>query len=242
MTLPNAATLYDVIAATWPAAQTRDVGPWTIRQGRGGGSRVSAATARDWYTQNDLFQAEAAMHDLGQRPLFMIRETDDALDQILQEAGYVVKDPSVLYAAPITDIATTRPQPATVFPVWPALTVQREIWASGGIGPDRLAVMDRAATPKTTILGRLDETPGGTAFVGNAHGCTMIHALEIAPDCRRRGLAASMTRGAAFWGQSQGAEFLTLITTQANTAANHLYTSLGMTVVGNYHYRTLPED
>ena len=69
----------------------------------------------------------------------------------------------------------------------------------------------------------------------------MIHALEVAQDHRRQGLAAYLTRSSAFWAQTKGAAFLTLVTTQANDAANALYTSLGMTLVGHYHYRTLPE-
>ena len=36
--------LFDVLHATWPAAETRRAGPWTLRRGDGGGSRVSAAT------------------------------------------------------------------------------------------------------------------------------------------------------------------------------------------------------
>ena len=50
-----------------------------------------------------------------------------------------------------------------------------------------------------------------------------------------------MTRAAAFWAQGQGVTWLTLVTTQVNTGANALYTSLGMTLVGQYHYRFLPE-
>ena len=69
----------------------------------------------------------------------------------------------------------------------------------------------------------------------------MIHALEIAVEYRRRGLARHLTQAAAFWAQDQGANYLTLVTTQANAGANALYSSLGMTLVGQYHYRTLPE-
>ena len=69
----------------------------------------------------------------------------------------------------------------------------------------------------------------------------MIHALEISDQHRRQGLARHLTRAAAFWAQDNGAAYLTLVTTQANIGANALYASLGMTLVGQYHYRTLPE-
>jgi ribosomal protein S18 acetylase RimI-like enzyme len=69
----------------------------------------------------------------------------------------------------------------------------------------------------------------------------MVHALEIGAQHRKQGLAQHLTRAAAFWAQENGADYLTLVTTQANVGANALYTSLGMTLVGQYHYRTLPE-
>ena len=239
--LPNAQTLYEVIDATWPAAELQPCGPFTLRRGLNGGSRVSAATATHPATPADITAAADAMRAIGQRALFMIRDTDTRLDAQLADLGYVIKDPVILYAAPIAEIATKQPPPKTVFTAWPALAAQSEIWAQGGIGDGRLAVMDRASGAKTTFLGRIDDRPAGTSYVGIAQGCAMIHALEIDPAFRRRGLAAHMTRATALWGRDNGAGFLTLVTTQANTAANALYTSLGMSVVGHYHYRTLPE-
>ena len=239
--LPNAQTLFAVIDATWPAAEWLPCGPFTLRRGLNGGSRVSAATATHPATPADITAAADAMRALGQSALFMIRDTDTRLDAQLADLGYVIKDPVILYAAPIAEIATKQPPPKTVFTAWPALAAQTEIWAQGGIGCGRLAVMDRASGAKTTFLGRIDDRPAGTSYVGIAQGCAMIHALEIDPAFRRRGLAAHMTRATALWGRDNGAGFLTLVTTQANTAANALYTSLGMSVVGHYHYRTLPE-
>jgi len=69
----------------------------------------------------------------------------------------------------------------------------------------------------------------------------MLHALEVSPLSRRKGLAAHLTRALAFWAIAQGGTHLCLATTKNNTAANRLYTSLGMRIVGQYHYRILPE-
>ncbi len=241
MTLPDAQKLYAVIDGTWPPVAKRAVGPWTIRVDGKGGSRVSAATVEGAFGDDDILEAERAMRDVGQTPLFMIREGEDQLDGALAARGYVIKDPVNLYAAPIAEIATERPPAVTAFTVWPPLAAQAEIWAAGGIGQGRLDVMDRAWQPKTTILGRINDRPAGTVFVGIAADCAMIHALEVAKEHRRQGLAAHLTRAVAFWAQAQGAAFLTLVTTQANPGANALYTSLGMTLVGQYHYRILPE-
>ena len=241
MTLPSTKKLYAVIDGTWPAAAKQALGPWTVRMDDSGSSRVSAATAEAPFTADDIPEAEASMREAGQRPLFMIREGEEDLDRMLAARGYLIKDPVNMYAAPVDQIATQRPPPVTTFEVWPPLAVQTEVWAAGGINKGRIDVMDRARQPKTTLLGRLNDRAAGTVYVGIAGDCAMIHALEVAQDHRRQGLAAYLTRSSAFWAQTKGAAFLTLVTTQANDAANALYTSLGMTLVGHYHYRTLPE-
>jgi len=241
MTFPDAQKLYAVIDATWPARAKQAVGPWTIRLDGRGGSRVSAATAEQPVQDADIPSAQEAMQEAGQAPLFMIRAGDEGLDRDLAARGYVIKDPVNMYAAPVALIATKRPPPVTSFEVWPVLAAQAEIWAAGGVGAGRLDVMDRARAPKTALLGRVKDKPAGTGFVGIAADCAMVHALEIAVDFRRQGLARHLTQAAAFWAQNQGADYLTLVSTQANTGANALYTSLGMTLVGQYHYRILPE-
>ncbi len=241
MTLPTVQTLYGVTAATWPAASAARVGPWTIRAGLGGGSRVSAATAEGPFTADDLPAAQAAMTALGQPSQFMIRSGDGALDDLLSAQGYIVKDPVNLYAAPVSALTTLRPPPVTSFQIWPPLAAQAEIWAAGGIGPARLAVMERAPEPKTTLLGRVGDRPAGTVYIGIHAGTAMIHGLEILPAYRRRGLARHLMHAAGFWAADHAATHLSLIVTRANTAANALYASLGLTLVGQYHYRILPE-
>ncbi|HKL70902.1 GNAT family N-acetyltransferase [Salibaculum sp.] len=234
------AALTDLIDATWPAAYLRRDGPWTIRAGKGGGSRVSAATAHTPPSPDDIPTAEAAMRALGQVPLFMLRDGEEVLDAALAERGYGVKDPVTLYAAPVAQLAL-QPPPITCFRVWPPLAAQREIWAAGGIGPERIAIMDRAGTPKTTILGRCDDTPAGTLFVALHGRAAMVHAIEIPTRFRRRGMARLMVQGAAVWSQEAKAKTLAVLVTKANIAANALYSSLGMRAAAGYHYRIHPE-
>lgn len=238
--LPGAARVLEVLAATWPPFGMQEHGAVTIRDGRGAGSRVSAATIAGDPVDADIAHAEAAMRALDQSPIFMIRPGEARLDTALAARGYAVKDPVTAYVAPIAQLADRRPPPVTTFEVWPPLAVQAEIWIAGGIGPARLGVMNRVTGPRTTILGRLNDSPAGTAFAACHADIAMLHALEVALPARRQGLAAHMLCAAAFWGQGQGAAFLSLVVTDANAAANALYLRLGMQAVSHYHYRFLP--
>ncbi|WP_095587399.1 GNAT family N-acetyltransferase [Actibacterium ureilyticum] len=236
------ATLYTAIAATWPPAATRRVGPWTIRDGQGGGKRVSAATADGPFDAGDLPAAEDAMRALGQDPLFMIRAGDDALDTLLADAGYRVIDPVQVRAIPVADLAQL-PPPVTAFTLWQPLQITQEIWAAGGIGTERLAVMDRVTGPKTSVLGRARDRAAGAAFVAIHGEIAFCHAVEVEPTQRRQKTAVNMMRLAACWAQDRGATTLAVLVTDANDAANALYASLNMQVVGHYHYRIkAPEE
>ncbi|MCG7494557.1 GNAT family N-acetyltransferase [Thalassobius sp. Cn5-15] len=235
--MPDARILYDVADTTWPAATEARLGPWLIRDGQGGGQRVSATVAVDTPTADDIAAAEVEMQALNQYRLFQIRDYDAELDQMLAERGYQIVDPVNLLVADINDIATAFPPPVTAFQVWEPLAIQIDIWAAGGIGPARLDVMRRADCVKTALLGRLNDSPAGAGYVGIHQGVAMVHALEVVPTQRRQGMAQYLMRLAAFWARDNGASHIAVLCTQANTAANALYQGLGMTLAGQYHYR-----
>lgn len=235
-------SIAEIVDGTWPAAAYLPEGPWTLRRGNGGGSRVSAATLEGAFDSGDITRAETAMRNLGQRPLFMIRPEDTALDAELEDRRYEKFDPVNIYECDL-DLLTDIPIPrVTVLVVWEPLAIMKEAWASGGIGPERLAVMARAKGAKTGLLGRYNDKPGGVGFVAIQGDAAMVHALEILPHQRGQGLGKWMMRGAAFWARDHGATRMTVLCTQANDAANGLYSSLGMRVVGQYHYRRTPNE
>jgi GNAT superfamily N-acetyltransferase len=240
--MPDTAHLLKTCDATWPAASTRRLGPWLIREGQGGGQRVSATTALAAPVERDIASAEDAMQALGQPRLFRIHAGDDALDAALAARGYAVVDPVTLWVAPASRLATERAPRVTVFTVWEPLAIQIDIWAAAGIGPGRIAVMHRAPQPKTTLMGRINDHPGGTAFVAAHDGVAMIHALEVLAHQRRHGMARWFLREAAFWARDNAATHVAAICTRANAGANALYASLGMEPVGQYHYRKHRED
>ena len=241
--MPDARRLYRATEVTWPPRKAIEAGPWILRDGAGGGKRVSAATQRAAFDAAiDIPAAEQAMRLMGQPPLFMIRDGDTALDRTLAARNYAVADPVNLYVCPVQNLAD-RPVPLVMaFAVWEPLAIMRELWAQGGIGDARLQVMERAAGPKTGLFGRIADKPAGVGFCALDGDVAMVHALEIAAPFRRNGLAAWMMRQAAHWASDWGAAWMAVLCTTRNEAANALYRGLGMQCVGSYHYRIAPGE
>ncbi len=247
MNLPAAPALHAALETTWPPAERRPCGPFRLRHGAGGGKRVSAATLDgEAAGAAEIDTAEAAMQTMGQAPLFMIRDADawpgdTALDDALDARGYRVVDPTVFYCAPVAAVAQV-PRPMTTFPVWPPLALQTALWQDAGIGPERRAVMARAADPKTAFMARHRNRAAGVAFVAldRQNGIAMLHALEVTPSFRREGVARELVGAIAHWAQGQGAAHFALAVTEANAEAGALYAGLGMTRTAGYHYRQKP--
>ncbi|MDA8585333.1 GNAT family N-acetyltransferase [Rhodobacteraceae bacterium] len=239
MTPPTALQLFEALDATWPAARVIDAGPWRLREGQGGGQRVSSTTRTRSCTESDLETAIAGMQAIDQLPLFMIRADDADLDALLERQGYAVSDPTAIYYVSAADIARDYPR-TTSIPAWPPLAIQREIWAEGGVGNARLAIMERVAAPKTSLLIRIEDTPAATVFLAGNGPITMLHALDVQSANRRRSVGEVALRSAAKWALDHGCHWLALAVTKANDAANALYQKLGMTLATTYHYRTAP--
>jgi len=227
--------LWQVLEASWPAASRTVFGPFIWREGAGGGSRVSAATADTLPDVPALDSIERKFTAANRDALFQLRDTEADFDRMLEQRGYDIVDPTLCLAAPVDSFAKSDPK--TAYISWPPIAAQRDIWALGGIVSARIDVMKRAQMPKTTLLARDQDAPAGTAFVATLGSISVLHALEIAPAFRRRGLARALMNHAADWAKNNGASTIAVLVTRANTAAIALYSSLGMREVGHYHYR-----
>lgn len=226
---------FDTLAATWPA-ETIERDGWTLRRGRGAGSRASAATRAA--PDADPRAAEAGMRALGQPALFMIRPGEEDLDATLAAMGYAVEDVTTLLAAPAAEVAAPGAAPGVgVIRCDAPLARMAELWDENAIGPARRAVMARVLGPKVYLLARDGDRPAGCAFVAFDGRAAMIHALAIAPFARRKGLARRVTRAAAAWAAERGARELALAARADNAPALALYRGLGFTPRGEYHYR-----
>ncbi len=233
---PSAERVFAAIDATWAPAEIREADGWRLRRGAGGGQRVSCASAWPVGSIPQIAAAEAAMARWNQPPLFRLGD-EPALDAALSAQGYRVVDPVAIYAAPVATLVDRADETARLIRVSTRLAVAEEIWAEGGIGPGRLAVMARVTGPRMTLLARVGDRPVGVAFVACDGGVAMIHAIEVRPAARRQGAGARLMRGAARWAAEVGADTLALAVTKSNGPACALYRGLGMVVAACYHYR-----
>jgi GNAT superfamily N-acetyltransferase len=223
--------LAEVMEATWPPARAWREGPFTQRDGAGGGKRVSAVSC-----DGDCTEAELDRIVAQGAGLMLIRAFDTALDAMLEARGWRIVDPVVAYAAPVADLTADLP-PMAAFAHWPPLEMTRTIWAEGGIGPERVEVMARTRGAHSAIMARREDRPAGAVFVA-LHGTdAMVHALEVREPMRRRGVGETLLRAAANWAAVNGADRLSLVVTERNAAARALYARLRLQAVGQYHYR-----
>jgi len=227
MTLPTLQDLYDVTEATWPSASMSEKSGWVIKDGAGGGKRVCAAVQLT--KSADIQLAEAEMLELGQDKLFQIRTGDNTLDKALALRGYELFDRVVLMVGKLTELEQTADGQMEERPN----SSMKEIWEQGGIGPARLAVMDRAKCTKA--YARIDDKAVAYAAIHN--NICMAHAVEVSQDHRRKGLGRKIMHQIAGWADQRGADYMAVITVTENTAARTLYQNLGLQEIGNYHYR-----
>ena len=228
--------LLAALSASWPPARSWRFGAWTLRDGAGGGKRVSAATAETEVGASDVALLSANAAAAGRPALVMVRPGECALDALLDAEAWRALDPTVFYAAEVETLAGPLPS-AAIFTAGEPLAVMRGIWAAGGIGPNRLAVMDRVGTPKACLLAQLGDRAAGAGFVAVAGAIAMVHALEVPERHRRSGAGTLLMRAAANWGRASGATHIALAVTEANAPARALYARLGMIEVGGYQYR-----
>ena len=230
------AALARAFEETWPAAEYADAGGFRVGRGLGAGGRVSSARAVGAWVSNDIAAAEAIHRGWGQQPMFRVLDSDTDLVAALTAAGYRRDTPTAIMEALVSALTDRPIPPLTTFAIWPPLAIQRDIWAAGNITPSRQAVMDRVAAPKTAILGRIDDRAAGAAFAAVCDAVAMVHAVEVLPAFRRRGLAGWMMRQVALWAAEQGAARIGLAVSRANTGARATYDRLGFAEIAGYAY------
>ena len=239
---PDAARLFEAMDRTWPPAGTAVCGPFLLRQGAGGGQRVSSATAIGLWEGPDVIAAERQMAGWRQTPIFQIRPGDQALDTFLGDRGYDVRDPVGLFLGQVRDMVLGAEEDVVVRRHWPPDAQAIALWAGSGIGPGRIAVLERVKGPKAVFVARTDDDISGVGFAALDGDIVMLHALEVRPEARRKGIGGQIVTAIAQWAQDIGAGWFALAVTDQNFAARALYAKKSMSVVTHYHYRRAQQE
>ena len=244
---PERAALLAAIDATWPAIAREWMGGWALRRGdRFGGRRAASVFPTgepDRPREAAIEAAEARMRDWGQRSYFQIGGAPDAaLDAALEARGYAMEAPCGILSAPVATVAAAGTGGRMVVRVRAPLALFDGMWAAGGVGPARRAVMARCAPPKETLMLREEDRVAAACFVAVHRGIAVMSALHVAPPYRRRGVGRAAVAAAAGTAAELGAARIAVSVEDANAAALALYRGLGMEEAARYHYRVAPEE
>ena len=237
MALKNSSSIFDTIDLTWPAEEFLELPEWKLRRSLKGGKRVSAATLIKKSGIPNIKFVENTLADWCQDKLFMIKAGENSLDEALKSRGYCIVDPTNIWSISAEALSAQQIPFVTAFSIFPPLAIQREIWKTNGIGASRIEIMNRVKKPRTTIFGRTNAKPAASAFVAVANKIAMVHALIVEHKYQRQGVGTFVMQKVGAWAHQQGAESVAVLCTKQNQSANNFYKTLGMRVIGEYHYR-----
>lgn len=232
-----------------PAQRVAFDGPFVLRAFLGGTGRANAASAVDPTPDADLpariARIETRYRSLGLPVRFRSTPLDPpGLGDILRGQGYVEKDETIIFAAPIEAIAqadgavtfSERPDEAwmavtaTAEHQVPARRAEKERAVSMLMVPGAWAVLREAAEPVACISIVADGDYAG------------FFDLAVKPEARRRGLGSRITRAAADWAKGLGASQLWAQVASANIASCTAQRQLGLQEIYRYVYLVRPED
>lgn len=248
----------------WPPVVREPLDGWMLRASAGVSRRgnsvwtaapfpAPSAEEKGW-----LERAEAFAEDHGIDPCFYVSETSpDGLDTLLDAAGYRLAEPCYLMAGSaelalrlgsgrlenaqnpqfskmsvhLPDAGDEQANAAWMQDFLAFKHMSAEQGAAyaaifGGIKAEhsfaRISLADQTAALATVVA----QEP--YAYVSN---------LMVAPEFRRRGLAAAMMNELIRWAADRGAEELYFQVLQDNRPAIALYERLGFEIVARHHYR-----
>lgn len=173
----------------------------------------------------------------------------DPLEEVLAARGFEPFDPCVLLSAPTAELAELQKPSGDdsirVIGVETPLAALDAMWAEGGVGPARRAVMRRAlegGAAGGVLSLRLQNRLAGAAFwAAPPGGRAVIHAVHVLPEARRRGGGAALLREAARRALAAGATSLCASTRAGNEAARAMFEERGFQEIGGYVYWRGPE-
>ena len=246
---PDVAALERACLTAVPAQRVAFDGNFVLRSFLGGTGRANAASSLSAEADPELLARIARIEGRYVAQGLPVRFRSTPLDPpglaaLLTARGYVTKDETIIFVAPIEVVARQDPAIrilAAPEPDWMAVTATAEHQV-----PARRAEKERAVAMMMTPAAWLVLHEGGQPLA-----CISVVAdgalagffdLAVVPSARRRGLGSRITRAAADWAAEKGARWLWAQVASANQASCAAQKSLGMWEAYRYVYFVRPED
>jgi ribosomal protein S18 acetylase RimI-like enzyme len=242
MTRDEVLALEEMNFNAWPALKTVHYDGWLLRC-TGGASRrpnsVNCITPSALPLSEKIAAAETLYERWGREAIFRLTPlADEGLDQVLEQRGYQVQEPTFVQLASVTQHG--------VAPEVHLYTSARETWIAAalrvrGLGEGEAAVFaaqHRAIGVESVwALVTANGLPAAVGVGALERGWVGLHGIYVSQKMRRRGLARIVSETLLGYAHARGARRSWLQVAQANAAALPLYRFLGFSTAYSYHHR-----
>ena len=234
--------LHRLVADSWPAMETGQLGDWLLRASRGFTARGNSVLpvgdpgipneqavdwVERWYAERRLPADVTLAGPAGFDP------ARDPLGALLIEQGYAVSDPSLFLTAKTATVAAwaraVDPSDAIAFECSGELTREwltaYDGYRTGDRGAARAILT--GSPEQVFVAAREGEHVIGVGRLGRSGDWGGIAAMWVDPAYRRRGVASGLVAAAAHSAQDRGVGRLHLQVWARNAAARALYRRAG---------------
>jgi GNAT superfamily N-acetyltransferase len=246
---PDIVALEHACLTAVPAQRVAFDGRFVVRAFLGGTGRANAASSLSPELDPELAARIARIERRYEALGLPVRFRSTPLDppgmaELLRARGYVMKDETIIFLAPIQGIARANVAVRVLSAPdedWMAVTATAEHQV-----PARRAEKERAVgmimVPAAWLVLYEDAKPMACISVVADGALAGFFDLAAVPEARRRGLGSRITRAAAQWASEQGAHWLWAQVASANQASCAAQQSLGMREAYRYVYFVRPQD
>ncbi|WP_338721140.1 GNAT family N-acetyltransferase [Devosia sp. XK-2] len=243
MTLPSVETFERAGLEAWPGITVQWDGNWVRRASGGYTKRANSAQCFDPADDADvdlrIISASSWLIVNGAKPVFRITPLSaPALNQALDQAGWVEIDKSHLYAM---ELGAHEPDAegrslSLLDPEF--LAAQQKLQGHDDAMLVRMrALLAVMAVPACGIVVHRDGEAAAAGLMAISNGIVIAGNVITDPTRRRQGLGTAMMRTGLAWARDKGATIAALNVQADNPAGKALYQSLGYSHQYDYSYR-----
>ena len=247
--VPDVIELERACLTAVPAQRVAYDGGFVVRSFLGGTGRANAASSLladvdpDLEARIDRVEARYTARGLPVR--FRSTPLDPpGLAASLAGRGYVSKDETIIFLAPIAGIARADEASRLLSAPdadWMAVTATAEHQVPARRA-EKMRAVEMMLVPAAWVLLYEAGRPVACISVVSDGKLAGFFDLAVVPEKRRTGMGSRITRAAAYWAMAQGAEWLWAQVASNNEASCAAQRSLGMREAYRYVYYVRPQD